>query len=208
MTRTLYLLLLFIASNCWAQSTDTIFLEEVRIEKTGKAIKHIKTKGKTSSLSGNPIKGIISRIDGIPTGKVASITFYFNSSVVFFIPDDRKKDYKDIALGLLIYNVKEDGAPGVVITDKEIRFVLRADHNGSITLDLTPLHLDTLESMYFGIELSQQQQGRDFSIMIKCDQLNPNALYVRNWKNDQWFGFNLGTDACELKTDLKISVKK
>lgn len=204
----LYITLFFFSSYCFGQSKDTIFLEEVKIEKISKKIKHVKTKGKTSSLSGNPIKSIISRIDQIPSGKLSSIKFYFNSNIIFFIPDSKKKDYKDVEFGLLIYEVKEDGTPGEAIIDKEIRFTLRADHEGSIELDLTPLYVETSKSMYFGIELSKQQLGNDFSIMLKCDETNPNVLFIKNWKNDNWSGMNFGDgNSCKIKTDLKISVK-
>jgi hypothetical protein len=180
-----------VSMNSFAQVNDTIFLNEITVQKTRNKIKHIKTEGKTSSLTGNPIKSVISRIDKLPSGSLASIKFYFNNSIFDLLPDDGLIDYKDVELCLLIYNVKEDGSLGGAIVDKEIRFLLRADHRGSIELDLEPLYLNTSESMYFGIELLKQQSGNDFRIMI-----NENSIpsYMRGWNNDEWsnFGIPLG----------------
>lgn len=197
--------LLFVFSlNCLAQSTDTIHLKEIKVQGNSKKVKHIKTKGKSSSLSGNPIQSMISRMDDIPAGALASIKFHFNSSSAFFIADSNKKNYKDVEMGLLIYEGNEDGTPGKPITDKEIRFTIKADHRGDFELDLTPLYLNTRQSMYFGIALFNKQEGTDFKIMIDCDK-SPTHFYLKSWNRPDWFPFDFRNDAnCGLKMDLGI----
>jgi hypothetical protein len=196
--------LLFFLINSSGQSTDTIFLREIKVQNIDKKVSHIKTKGNTSSLSGKPIRSIISRIDQIPSGRLSSIKFYFNSNSLFFVPNQKKKDYQDVDFELLIYGIKEDGSPGEVIAEKKIRFKLKSDHKGSLELDLEPLQLNTSQSMYFGIELLKPQLGNDFRIMIKCDH-NSNVLYMKRWNNDKWYTSIFGSGAsCEIKMDLGI----
>ena len=95
-----YFLVIFISINSYCQIKDTINLDEVKVLTTNKKIKHLKTKGNNSSLAGNVIKSIISRIDEIPQGNLTSIKFFFNSSVLFFVKDDNKSEYKDVEMGL------------------------------------------------------------------------------------------------------------
>ena len=80
----LYIFIFFVSINSYSQTKDTIRLEEVKILATNKKVEHLKTKGKLSSLTGNPIKGIISKVDEIPDGKLSSIKFFFNRSPIFF----------------------------------------------------------------------------------------------------------------------------
>lgn len=199
----LYLLFFFFSLNSYSQIKDTIQLEEVKVFFKSKKVKHIKTKGKSSSLTGNLIKSIISKIDEIPPGKLASIKFFFNSSELFFIKDDSKTEYKDVELGLLIYNTNDDGTPGELLTDKIIRFTLHSNHSGSIELDLKPLYLHTSQTMFFGIELLNKQIGKDFKIMTNCNEENPKLLYLKTWKNDDWHFSNI---PCGMKMDIGIIV--
>jgi hypothetical protein len=189
--------------NSFAQANDTIFLKEITTKKISSKIKHIKTKGTTSSLTGNPIKSLISRIDKLPPGSLSSIKFYFNNSLSDLFIDD-KIDYKDVELVLLIYSVKEDGSPGEGIVDKEIRFLLRADHRGSIELDLEELYLNTSESMYFGFELLKQQSGKDFRIMVNSSNRNAAASYMKSWNNDEWSDFGFTSLGIEMALDVRL----
>ncbi len=208
MTKIIFYLLLFVlAIPSYGQATDTIFLKEIQVSRVHHKTKHLKSKGMTSSLSGKALKGILNKMDDIPTGSLASVKLYFNSRVLFFVENDKKKDSKDVNFGLLVYDVKEDGSPGKAITDKEIRFTVTADHKGAIELDLTPLHLNTLSSMYIGIELLQPQVGNDFTLMISCSDSKPNSLYMNSWNADAWSAFNIGsTTSCGLKMDLGIQL--
>jgi hypothetical protein len=196
-----------ICLNSFAQIKDTIFLKEIeiKVEKTSKIIKHLKTKGTNSAMSGNSIKSIISRIDKIPSGSLSSIKFYFNSK---FFDENKRKEYKDVEMGLLIYEVNEDGSLGSEIVDKEIRFILKAGHRGCIELDLTPLYLNTSESMYFGIELFKQQSGNDFKIMTKKNNESPNSLYVKYWDNNDWLLSNFGNTFFKIKIDLDVKLNR
>ena len=197
----LYFLVFFISLNSYCQIKDTINLEEVKVLTTNKKIKHLKTKGNHSSLAGNLIKSIISRIDDIPSGNLTSIKFFFNSSVLFFVKDDYKAEYKNVEMGLLIYDAKEDGTPGELLTDKIIRFTLHSNHHGAIELDLRPLYLNTSKSMFFGIELFNKQTGKDFKIMTYRNKENSKLLYLKHWKNEDW---NLFDYPCGIKMDLGI----
>ena len=196
-----YLLVFFISLNSYCQIKDTINLAEVKVLTTNKKIKHLKTKGNHSSLAGNHIKSIISRIDDISSGNLTSIKFFFNSSVLFFVKDDYKAEYKNVEMGLLIYGAKEDGTPGEILTDKIIRFTLHSNHHGAIELDLRPLYLNTSKSMFFGIELFNKQTGKDFKIMTYRNKENSKLLYLKHWKNEDW---NLFDYPCGIKMDLGI----
>jgi hypothetical protein len=202
MNKTLmYFFIFFISLNSYSQIKDTIKLEEVKVLTTNKKIKHLKTKGKTSSLTGNPIKSIISKIKEIPSGKLSSIKFFFNSSVLFFIKDVDKTEYKNVELGLLIYDSKDDGTPGELMTDKVIRFTLHSNDYGFIELDLKPLYLNTSKTMFFGIELLNKQSGKDFKIMTNYNSENSNLLYLKSWNNEDW---HLSNIPCGMKMNIGI----
>ena len=201
----LYFLVFFISLNSYCQIKDTINLEEVKVLSTNEKIKHIKTKGGPSSLTGKDIKSIISRIDEIPFGNMTSIKFFFNSSVLFFVKDDNKSEYKDVDMGLLIYEANEDGTPGELLTDKIIRFTLHSNHHGAIELDLRPLYLTTSKSMFFGIELFNKQVGTDFKIMTNRNKENSKLLYLKHWKNEDW---NLFDFPCGIKMDVGVIITK
>ena len=199
----LYIFIFFTSLNSYSQIKDTIKLEEVKVLTTNKNIKHHKTKGKPSSLTGNLIKSIISKIEEIPSGKLSSIKFFFNSSVLFFIKDVNKTDYKDVDLGLLIYEAKDDGTPGELLTDKVIRFTLHSNDYGFIDLDLKPLYLNTSNTMFFGIELLNKQSGKDFKIMTNCNSENSNLIYLKNWNSEDWHFSNI---PCGMKMDIGIII--
>ena len=187
MDKTLFYFLVFLISlNSYCQIKDTIKLEEVNVHGTDEKVKHIKTKGAPSSLTGKDIKSIISKIDDIPLGNLNSIKFYFNSSVLFFLKDNNKSEYKDVEMGLLIYEAKEDGTPGELLTDKIIRFTLQSNHRGAIELDLRPLYLNTSKSMFFGVELFNKQIGTDFKIMTNRNKENSKLLYLKVGNSKDW----------------------
>lgn len=199
----LYFFIFFVSLNSYSQIKDTIRLEEVKVLITNKKVKHLKTKGRTSSLTGNPIKSLISKIDEIPSGKLSSIKFFFNSSVIFFLKDIDKEGYKDVEMGLLIYEVKDDGTPGELVTDKVIRFTLRSNHYGFIELDLKPLYLNTSKTMFFGIELLNKQSDKDFKIMTNCNDKNSKLLYLKTWNSKDWHFSDI---PCGIKMDLGIII--
>jgi hypothetical protein len=197
------LFLFFLCFNSYCQIKDTIRLEEVKLLSTKRKVKHIKTKGINSSLTGNTIKSMISKIDEIPSGKLSSIKFFFNSRDFFLIKDNNKNGYRDVELALLIYEAKEDGTPGELLTDKIIRFTLHSNDYGSIELDLKPLCLNTSKTMFFGIELLNKQIGKDFKIMTNCNDNNSKLLYLKTWNNEDWHFSNI---PCGMKIDLGIIV--
>ena len=201
----LYFLVFFISLNSYCQIKDTINLEEVKVLSTNEKIKHIKTKGGPSSLTGKDIKSIISRIDEIPFGNMTSIKFFFNSSVLFFVKDDNKSEYKDVDMGLLIYEANEDGTPGELLTDKIIRFTLHSNHHGAIELDLRPLYLTTSKSMFFGIELFNKQVGTDFKIMTNRNKENSKLLYLKIGNSKDWVYPNIPHG---IKMDIGVILAK
>jgi len=206
MAKTLfYFLVFFISLNSYCQIKDTINLEEVNVLTTNKKIKHLKTKGNNSSLTGNLIKSIISRIDEIPQGDLTSIKFFFNRSVLFFVKDNNKSEYKDVEMGLLIFEAKEDGTPGELLTNKIIRFTLHSNHHGAIELDLKPLYLNTSKSMYFGIELFNKQVGTDFKIMTNRNKENSKLLYLKVGNSNDWVYPNIPHS---IKMDIGIILAK
>ena len=200
-----YFLVFFISLNSYCQIKDTIKLEQVNVHVTDEKVKHIKTKGAPSSLTGKDIKSIISKIDDIPLGNLNSIKFYFNSSVLFFVKDNNKSEYKDVEMGLLIYEAKEDGTPGELLTDKIIRFTLQSNHRGAIELDLRPLYLNTSKSMFFGIELFNKQIGTDFKIMTNRNKENSKLLYLKVGNSKDWVYPNIPHG---IKMDIGVILAK
>lgn len=200
-----YFLVFFISLNTYCQTKDTIKLEEINVHGTYEKVKHIKTKGSPSSLTGKDIKSIISKIDDIPLGNLNSIKFFFNSSVLFFVKDNNKSEYKDVEMGLLIYEVKEDGTPGELLTDKVIRFTLQSNHRGPIELDLRPLYLNTSKSMFFGIELFNKQIGTDFKIMTNRNKENSKLLYIKVRNSEDWVYPNIPHG---IKMDIGVILAK
>lgn len=196
--------MLLVSLNAGSQVKDTIKLDEIKIVSKNRKVKHIKTKGKSSSLKGNSIKSIISSINKIPCGKLSSIKFFFNSSVFFLIKDANKKEYKDVELGLLIYSAKQDSSPGELLTDKIIRFTLHPNDSGSVELNLRPLHITSSETMFFGIELYNKQIGNDFKIMTNCNEDNSKALYIKTCNDVYWHFSNI---PCGMKMDIGILVE-
>jgi len=201
----LSIFILFVCLNSYCQIKDTIRLEEVKIFTTNKKVEHLKTKGELSSLTGNPIKGIISKVDEIPEGKLSSIKFFFNRSSILFLKDSERANYKNVELVLLIYDVKADGTPGELLIDKVIMFTLNSQNNDFIELDLNPLHLNTSITMFFGIELLNKQIGKDFKIMTKCNNKNSNLLYLKTWNSENWYHSDIH---CGMKLDIGITVIK
>jgi len=200
-----YFLVFFISLNSYCQIKDTIKLEEINVHATNEKVKHIKTKGAPSSLTGKDIKSIISKIDDIPLGNLNSIKFYFNSSVLFFVKDNNKSEYKDVEMGLLIYEAKEDGTPGELLTDKIIRFTLQSNHRGAIELDLRPLYLNTSKSMFFGIELFNKQIGTDYKIMTNKNKENSKLLYLKVGNSKDWVYPNIPHG---IKMDIGVILAK
>ena len=200
-----YFLVFFISLNSYCQIKDTIKLEEINVHGTDEKVKHIKTKGAPSSLTGKDIKSIISKIDDVPLGNLNSIKFYFNSSVLFFVKDNNKSEYKDVEMGLLIYEAKEDGTPGELLTDKIIRFTLQSNHRGAIELDLRPLYLNTSKSMFFGIELFNKQIGTDFKIMTNRNKENSKLLYIKVRNSEDWVYPNIPHG---IKMDIGVILAK
>jgi hypothetical protein len=206
---TVYIFTFIFTSSFYGQKKITIYLEEIKVfnKPRGKII-DIKTKGTTSSLSGQIIKSTISRVDDLPSGKLSSIKFYFNRSLFTILEGKYGVNYKDVELGLLIYDVNEDGTPSETITDKEIRFLVTSDHRGSIELDLRPLNLYAKNSLYFGFELFKEQTAIDFQIMIKSSKKNSKTFYMKNWKNDKIVVFSDGMENFAIKMVVAVLQQK
>jgi len=206
MNKTLfYFFVFFISLNSYCQIKDTINLEVVNVLAKNEKVKHIKTSGASSSLTGKDIKSIISKIDDLPNGNLTSIKFFFNSSVLFFVKDNNISEYKDVEMGLLIYEAKEDGTPGELLTDKIIRFTLHSNHHGAIELDLRPLYINTSKSMFFGIELFNKQLGTDFKIMTNRIKENSKLLYLKVGNSNDWVYPNIPNG---IKMDIGVILAK
>ena len=195
------------ANQLFAQTKDTIFLNEIKISKQteGKIFRY-KTKGSNSALHGFSIKGMLSRVDHLPKGALKSVTFYFNQKHTL---DFSKPTfvYKDVELALLIQHVNPDGTPGTPISNNAITFKVLASHQGSIALDLTPLEISSESSMFFGFELLKAPQNSEFRVMLKTTATAQNSLFLTHWKSSGWKQF-VSTQNCILKMALEISVDK
>ena len=170
-----------------------IYLHEVVISKSVKAkIKKIKTTGSTISSTGiQRLEQHVSLVKDLPAGYINSVTFYFNSGMVNLFKKDLDIKYEDTDLALVLYSVKKDGSPGAKITENEIRFTVKKDHKGAITLNVAPLNLHTLPQMFIGIVGNSYNDAN--SIVLKMQE-NPDAVtYFKAKNSNEWFSGNFGT---------------
>ena len=184
-----------------AQTKDTIFLQEVIVQKRqAKKDIVVKTSGNKVTWAGKTIRGMISKIDNLPEGQLKSIAFDFNSGMINLFKAGSGVEYREAKFKLLIYKANEDKSIGEPLSDQFIFFTIKANHRGAINLDLTPLNVDSAQTMYFGIELTDKQVGNDF--VFSC-YINPIAkTYLKFWGSESLVEL---PDKHQIKMSIKIA---
>jgi len=155
-----------------------IYLDEVIIQNNRAKEVNLKTKNSGKESRGFQIQNskFVSLIRGIPKGQLNSITFYFNTSQV-----PEKTEYE---LGLLIFEIDENGKPGKQISDKDIRFKLKSGKKAKTVLNLKNLNLDSQENLFFGIEVLSDL--RKMPLIIDFYKSKSSRSYYTQNNGDMW----------------------
>lgn len=179
----IFITLLVCANFAQAQNTfkDTVFLEEVvtKFQKKKKLLKYeISGHAAYSGLHHGTSK-IVCLLDNLPTGTIKNVTFYLNTGLPNMFKRKMKINYKDVLLGILVCEVDTNGKPGKILSENEVKFWVKADHRGSLTVDLSSLNLESTK-MFFG-----------FTVLSELSK-NENNLYMRFCENECAATYRLG----------------
>ncbi|RZJ69752.1 MAG: hypothetical protein EOO45_13335 [Flavobacterium sp.] len=164
-----------------------IYLEEISVSRDNskREVERIKTKGKEMAADAFQYTSTeVSLIDNIPDGYLRSIKFFFNTGLGNQQQKDFQIKYKDIELGLVIYEVNADGIPGQALSDNDIRFVVKRDHKGSVELNLSPLYLRSQKKLFFGLRAITEQTGRN--IVLKIMNNETAYTFCKPQGSDAW----------------------
>jgi hypothetical protein len=96
----------------------------------------------------------------LPEGNIKSATFHFNCGLINLLHKTLHINYKDVKLGLIVYNVTDNDLPGEVISENEIEFIVRADHRGSLHINLNEV------TIYHSVGLSIFSQRHSARLVL------------------------------------------
>jgi hypothetical protein len=151
----IFLVSFLFAAQVHSQSeNDTIRMKEIVIDPSRPEGKMVKIKTTGEELGSDLLQDTseeVSLITGIPEGYLQSVTFYFNSGLMNLAKKAMKIDYKDTPLALVIYEAADDGTPGKVLCDKEIRFTVKKEHKGALELDVSRLNIRSRDKLFIGL---------------------------------------------------------
>lgn len=151
---------------------DTILLNNVSIQK-----KH-KKKTVSYDRTGHPAYGGINKttqkmvtlLNDLPEGKILNVTLYLNTGLPNLLKKKLDINYKDVMLGIVIYEVDKKGRPGKAISENEITFLVSGKHRGALTVDLSKLNLQS-GTMFFGISILSELTDKENDIYFRyCDE--------------------------------------
>lgn len=172
------------------QKDSIIVLREIKILKKKKAKKHI-TKidldGRPNFGGLNQISKIVSVVKNIPEGRLSYVDFYFNCGLVNFLKKKLDINYKDTELGLLVYEVAQDGKPGKAISENEIKFIVKKEHNGRFRIDLSTLNLYH-RNIYMGVQVLSKLDDKEKNIYVRFSENENASTYIvsENYKSANW----------------------
>ncbi len=184
-----------------------IYLQEVVISKNKSKAKivKIKTEGRTvDGLGMQKLPGQISLIKNIPTGYLSYVTFNFNSGFINLHKKSSGVVYKNTELSLVIYTVNKDGAPGDRLNDTEIRFIVGEKHRGDLKLDLQPLHLQSRDQLFIGIESLSSEEGN--SMVLELQQSKTAVSYTKD-KEGNWYVWSFYDIGLQIKMQVGVAVE-
>ena len=184
MRKTLFSLMLLasVSTTLSAQNkNDETTLDELIIHsKAKKKIKKFRIDGiipEFQALSKDNF--FITKFDELPKGKIISATFYFNTWAPNFVNsmnEDFKTNYKDVDLGILVYEMKKDGTLGKIISDSQINFTIKKEHKGGLKIDVSSI--DFPEDYFFmGVK-----------VLSECDADEGN-FFIRICETDKTFSY-------------------
>lgn len=204
-------LMLFCTTSLFAQNTiEETTLDELEITSKGKKkIKKYKIDGinpEFQVLSKDNF--FITKYDNLPKGKIISTTYYFNTwapNLLNSINDDFKTNYKDVDLGLLVFEVNKDGTLGKVISDCEIKFTVKKEHRGELKIDISEIDFPT-DDFFMGIKVLSECNADEGNFFIRICETNKTFSYETFLPdanaNDK--SITLAQQPFALKTTLEI----
>lgn len=209
MKKALLFFILLSSVKIYSQQTvkdSVIYLEEVVVTQKAKKHKIIKVKTNGTTVSGTGMQKLpeqVSLLKNIPEGYLSYITFEFNSGIINLFKKETGIEYKDTELSLAIYAVAEDGTPAEKLTETEVRFVVKAEHRGTIKLDLKPLNIPSQPQLFFGIKSLSKEEGK--SMVLKLQQ-NKDAISYTMGKDGKWYKWDYGTESIQIKMEAGVQV--
>lgn len=186
-----------------ASLKDTVFLQDVRVEKKKrKIVSYDKSGGPAYNGLDWRARAMVCLLDDLPDGEFSQVKFYLNTGLPNLLKSKLKIDYKDVWLGIAAYEVDQHGKPGKPITENEIKFLVSADHRGSIKVDLSSLHLPS-QKMYFGFTVLSEVSKTEQNMYIRfCEDENAQMyrrVYHKASDKEVW--------APEGKQSFKLDMK-
>lgn len=210
--RLFFLMILMLSSVSMFSQIDTeeTTLDEIEIStKKKKKVKKYKIEGlipEFQVLSKDNF--FVTKFDDLPKGKIISMTLYFNTWAPNFlnsINDDFKTNYKDVDLGILVYEMKVDGTLGKIISDSDIKFIVKKEHRGAMKIDLSSIDFpDT--PFFMGIKVLSDcdaDEGNFFLRICETDKTYSYETFLPN-KNSKDRSIVLAQQPFAIRTILEI----
>jgi hypothetical protein len=183
---------------------DTILLKNVSISKKPKR------QLVNYDILGHPAYGglekstkkMVCLLDDLPEGRILNVTLYLNTGLPNLFKKKLDINYKDVMLGIVVYEVDEKGRPGKVISENEVTFLVSGKHKGALTIDLSSLNLES-RAMYFGISVLSDISATENDIYFRyCEEKNAKLYqYMKAYNSDEmnWYFY--------LKYRFKLRMK-
>ena len=197
----LLVFLLFHNSILLAQENEST-LDEILIE-TKKKTKTTKLK-----LTGYPAynnfhkdEKIITRVLNIPEGKLTAVSFYFNTGVPNLIKKELNIQYIDVELGLLVYEVNENGSMGRVISEDELTFWVKKNHKGALKIDISSLGIYQ-KDIYIGFNVLSDTNWGESNIYVRLFESQKHKSFTERIISNRF----LKTDWTENDLHLKLAL--
>jgi hypothetical protein len=207
----IFILLLLGGISCFGQAgditKDTLQLNEVTVTKadTKQKLKRLKLGGSCSYPE--DMKGaeeIITLVDDIPKGNLASVTFYFNK----VDPETYKqnsKHFKESDLEVVLYDVNDDGMPGMPSAVEQQLVIVDRAHKGNVTAHLSLYNIDTRKKMFIGLrKLKGSTYDKSFLLDCLCSGQDKYATYSRKDASSPW---ERNWSCAALKLEVNVEVK-
>jgi len=190
------LTILFFASTLhfFGQSLkDTIFLEKVEFskKKEKKKVTTIKLNGHPSFLNVTNQKEIITLVRDLPKGKLKYVEFYFNCGLPNLFKKKFNINYKDVKLGLVIYNVDNNNNPDKIISQNEIVFDVNHDHSGSFKVNTESLNLYNYDKLYIGFYILSELNTKETNLYLRLNEKENAKTFILSDKSNKKYEYKV-----------------
>ena len=207
----IFMVMVLCTSSFFAQSTvEETTLDEVEItSKKKKKIKKYKIDGLNPEFQVlSKDNFFITKFDNLPKGKIISTTFYFNTWAPNFISsinDDFQTNYKDVDLGILVYESTKDGTLGKILSDCEVKFTVKKEHRGDLKIDISEIDFPK-KDFFMGLKVLSDcnaDEGNFFIRICESDKTFSYETFLPDVKAKEQ-AITLVQQPFALKTTLEI----